>query len=95
MPAAIDRDVVMACTSVPSKNGTSTIRIANTNSRFEAEEVSYQPGTEGPILDNKAHSWVNYFKAGLKGVLGQLSQEAASQTVDMCIMVDGNVPPVG
>lgn len=42
-----------------------------------------------------ARSWVNYFKAGLKGVLGQLSAEAKRKAVHLDIMVDGNVPPGG
>lgn len=53
----------MACTASPSKASTSSIRIANVNSaKFPEETVSYLPGSDEPLLDPKAHSWVNYFK---------------------------------
>ena len=95
LPAAIDRDVLMACSAKPSQDGTSRIRIANVSSRFPTEELSYPSGSDGPVLDPKAHSWVNYFKAGLQGVLGQLPEQAKQQDIDLSIMVDGNVPPAG
>ena len=34
-------------------------------------------------------------QAGLKGVLGHLSDEALSNGIELSIMVDGNVPPGG
>ena len=85
----------MACSVKPSQDGTSRIRIANVSSRFPAEELSYPSGSDGPVLDPKAHSWVNYFKAGLKGVLAQLPEQSKQKAIDLCIMVDGNVPPGG
>lgn len=81
MPAAIDRDVLMACrvggaaaketTSSDETHSSSIIRIANVNPKFAPEEVVYPSGKEGPVLDQKAHSWVNYFK-----VRGEASCEA-------------------
>lgn len=66
MPAAIDRDVLMACRASSSNDGSSPssrITISNVNdAKFPAEELTFQPGREGPVLDAKAHSWVNYFK---------------------------------
>ena len=65
MPAAIDRDLLMACKYVKKddRDGTCTIRIANVDDvKFPAEELSYKAGKDGPELDSKAHSWVNYFK---------------------------------
>lgn len=95
LPAAIDRDVIMACSFASSRDDKSRIRIANVNSRFPAEDIEYASASDGPTIDPKAHSWVNYFKAGLKGVLDQLPQAAKSQAIDLKIMVDGNVPPGG
>lgn len=64
LPAAIDRDVLMACSATMSTDA-SRISIANVNERFVAENVEYTAGSrDGPILDPKAHSWVNYFKVG-------------------------------
>jgi galactokinase len=65
MPAAIDRDVLMACSASPNDNDASSSRITISNvndAKFPAEEVTFQPGKDGPVLDAKAHSWVNYFK---------------------------------
>lgn len=63
MPAAIDRDVLMACHVCKRQGSESLVRMANVNpAKFPAEEVTYAPGSEGPVLDQKAHSWVNYFK---------------------------------
>ncbi|CAD6584398.1 MAG: galactokinase [Cyphobasidiales sp. Tagirdzhanova-0007] len=98
MPAAIDRDLLMACKYVKKddRDGTCTIRIANVDDvKFPAEELSYKAGKDGPELDSKAHSWVNYFKAGLKGVLSHITMEKTAWTLELNILTDGNVPPGG
>ena len=52
----------MACSAALSVDA-SRISIANVDARFVAENVEYTAGSrDGPILDPKAHSWVNYFK---------------------------------
>lgn len=55
MPAAIDRDVIQACTATPSKDGKSRVHISNVNGKFKAEEFEFQPGKEGPAIDPKHH----------------------------------------
>jgi hypothetical protein len=55
MPAAIDRDVIQACTASTSKDGQSRVRISNVNEKFKAEEFDFEPGSEGPVLDPKQH----------------------------------------
>lgn len=55
MPAAIDRDVIQACTATPSKDGKSRVHISNVNEKFKPEEFEFQPGKEGPAIDPKHH----------------------------------------
>lgn len=55
MPAAIDKDVVQACSVSKSKDGQSRIRIANVLPRFPPETLEYEPGPSGPVLDQNAH----------------------------------------
>lgn len=71
MPAAIDRDVIQACSANPSKDGKSRIHISNVLDKFKPEEFEFEPGKIGPHLDSAHHSWVNYFKAGMKASLVQ------------------------
>ncbi|KAK9893861.1 Galactokinase [Cystobasidium minutum MCA 4210] len=95
MPAAIDRDVIQACLASPSKDGKSRVHISNVNDKFKPEDFDFQPGKEGPVLDSKHHSWVNYFKAGMKGALGHMSPDDSKTAIELHILVDGNVPPGG
>lgn len=57
MPAAIDRDVVQACSATSSKDGTSKVRISNVNSKFKAEEYSFKPDGDGFVIDPKHHRY--------------------------------------
>lgn len=65
MPAAIDRDVLLACSVAKAAGSTSTVQIANTDDKFGPETFSFTPGKQEPELD-PAHTWVNYYKAGMK-----------------------------
>lgn len=73
MPAAIDRNILIAGRSSFSTSSTGECRItvANVNPKFATETLTYLAGKEGPKLDPKAHSWVNYFKVSLAS--GRLS----------------------
>lgn len=55
MPAAIDRDVIQACSATSSKDGTSKVRISNVNSKFKPEEFDFKAGGDDLVVDPKQH----------------------------------------
>lgn len=81
MPAAIDRNILMACTAESSSGGESRITVSNVNPRFTTEEVVYKPGKTGPQLDQKAHTWVNYFK------VNDRLPNTATNSSDICMLL--------
>lgn len=100
LPMAIENDVIMAisfavhapsqvdsCTDI--KTGPATVRIANMDPKFEAQELQVSnDGSQIPIDATKS-DWVNYFRCGLAVVHDYLPE---SKFVSMNILVDGNVP---
>lgn len=103
LPAAIEKDVIIAA-RVTRTTGSSkvTIRVANTNSKYPPDEFSYSSGPDGwndVVVNRKQKSWVNYLKAGLRGLLSNLAStdhvalQSPPSTIDL--LYSGTVPAGG
>lgn len=99
LPTALSVDVLVAIKCKPvtgTKNPTTTVKLANTNSRFEYREfdVPYDKEIE---IDAASHDWSNYFKSALRLVLVFLKTKQGDKYVpaDIEVVLDGNVPPGG
>jgi galactokinase len=94
---AITADVLLAVAIHPwTENQPSKIRIANINSKSFGSREFEIPANGRVTVDPSSHEWINYFKAGFKGVSELLSEKNPSfRAVGMDILVDGNVPAGG
>jgi len=90
---------VLLCVSVKKEEGakSSTIRIANVNSKYTTRE--FELPTKGDIeINAEEHEWTNYFKSGLRGATELLRKkrgDAELTHASMDILVDGSVPAGG
>jgi galactokinase len=64
LPAAIERDVLIACRVTPSPDSKTRVRLSNVNPRFEdiSFEFEASEGQEGVHIDRSKLNWGNYFK---------------------------------
>ena len=92
LPMAIDFDVVAAV----STNSSNVINIANTDQKFASESVELPPNGELVSIDQKNHTWGNYFKCGYI-VAQKFIQENYPELKmkGMNLMFDGTVPNGG
>lgn len=99
LPMAITADALIAVSTKPSSagNGECTIRIANVlESKFPSGE--FKIGASGLAdIDATKFEWTNYFKSGLNGAIELLRKKKGPefQSINMDIMMDGNVPVGG
>lgn len=100
LPMAITADALIAVHATPSSDTNATsfhVRIANVqDDKFPTQE--FNVAFDGDVdIDATRLEWTNYFKSGLKGVLGLLRKKYGDgfKPADMEVLVDGNVPVGG
>ncbi|CAM1507440.1 Fc.00g070810.m01.CDS01 [Cosmosporella sp. VM-42] len=99
LPMAITADTILAVSHTPITSDAKTfkIRIANVeDDKFEASEFEVPVGGDVPI-DATKFEWTNYFKSGLRGVLGLLRKKHGEEfrPCNMELLMDGTVPVGG
>jgi galactokinase len=96
LPMAVTADILIAVAVIPlSGDEKPTLKLANLNPKFPAREFGLNDAADDVEIDPTQHEWSNYFKAGLRGVLGLLKEENkidAAGKVSIYVVVDGNVP---
>ncbi|KAM0746484.1 galactokinase [Meredithblackwellia eburnea MCA 4105] len=105
LPAAIERDVLIAFTTVPSSDtvrppspGRTMIHLRNLDPTYTPVELQVNLLGDGSDLTiDSNHHWSNYFIAGATGMLGYLYFHPAFSTfptppAHVYIMVSGTVP---
>ncbi|KAH8918227.1 Galactokinase [Atractiella rhizophila] len=94
LPAAIERDVLIAISWAPSSSGNHTIDLRNVNPKYERTTISFPASDhKAESVNMKEHAWGNYFKAALKGILGRFAPQIGA--LEICALMTGNVPPGG
>ncbi|KAK0534661.1 galactokinase [Tilletia horrida] len=103
LPAAIEKDVLMAVSVVPALDAADPIEfyLANTRERFKpvtltAPSVLETDGIELIHHDEGAQRWGNYFAVAWKGLHSHLPPSvlsASSRPRTINILVDGTIPP--
>lgn len=79
LPAAIERDVLIACSVTPSSSSSSSeedeaggrprikIYLANVDERWPTREFEFEGGSDGVIIDRSNLEWSNYFRVRGRG----------------------------
>lgn len=98
LPMAITADALLAVSHTPVADDAKTfrIRIANVEDKFEARD--FEIPIDGDVtIDATKLEWTNYFKSGLRGVLGLLRKKhgAGFRPCNMELLMDGTVPVGG
>lgn len=99
LPMAITADTLLAVSATPATNDAKTfrIRIANVeDDKFDAAD--FEVPFDGDVsIDATKLEWTNYFKSGLRGVLGMLRNKYGKdfKPCSMDLLMDGTVPVGG
>ncbi|KAF4976657.1 hypothetical protein FZEAL_6706 [Fusarium zealandicum] len=98
LPMAITADTLFAVSSSPVANDSKTfrIRIANVDDKFQSGD--FEVPIDGDFtIDATKHEWTNYFRCGLRGVLGLLRKKHGDgfRPCNMNLLMDGTVPVGG
>ncbi|KAF4469552.1 galactokinase [Fusarium albosuccineum] len=98
LPMAITADVLFAVSASPIADDAKTyrIRIANVEDKFTPGD--FELPIDGEIdIDSTKLEWTNYFKSGLRGVLGLLRKKHGDgfRPCNMELLMDGTVPVGG
>ncbi|KAK0567128.1 galactokinase [Tilletia horrida] len=103
LPAAIEKDILMAVAVVPALDPTDPIEfnLANTRERFKpvtltAPDVKDTSGIKLLDHDEGSQRWGNYFAVAWKGLQPHLPPSvlsAAARPRTVNILVDGTIPP--
>jgi galactokinase len=97
LPAAVTVDVLIAVRSISSNQEGPSIQCANVNpGKYPTREIKI-PHDGIVEVDNTAHDWSNYFRAGLKGTMEFLRKKHGDgfKPQSMEVLLDGNVPAGG
>ncbi|GAA5821904.1 hypothetical protein JCM11251_004771 [Rhodosporidiobolus azoricus] len=91
LPAAIERDVLIAYSTAepkpssdtsfpsPSSSGKTVFILRNVESKYAPTEFEVDLADDGADVEiAKEHSWSNYFKAGAKGILSHLHNKGSN-----------------
>lgn len=95
LPMAIAADVIIAVSVSKSSEG-AKVNISNVDPhKFKAAEFAIS--TSGEVeIDSSTHEWTNYFKAGLRGAMGLLTEKNPNlKACSMKVLIDGTVPSGG
>ena len=99
LPTAVSNDVLIAVKVVPtpSPDG-SFVKISNVDSeKFPSGEFTVPRSTD-IVIDASHHTWINYFKSGIRGSLKFLREKYPDPNrvpASVEVLLDGNVPPGG
>lgn len=97
LPMAINEDVILAVSTLPSdeSKGTFKIQIANLQEdKFPSHEFDIP--YDAVDIDATVHEWTNYFKSGLRGALELLRKKHGDfKPKSMQILLHGTVPSGG
>jgi galactokinase len=65
LPAAIERDALIACRVTPSPDSKTHVNLSNVDPRFHQVSFDFEAsqGQEGIVIDRSKLDWSNYFKA--------------------------------